>query len=195
MLSFKAGLRTRTIILAAIGSALGCTPAFRLTSSDLPEGQPFRTRYVANEFGCHGGNQSPILEWSGVPAGTRSFAVTMYDPYKPPTSGWWHWIVYDLPLTTTGLPREAGSVGGAGLPAGAKQGLPDGDAPQPHYYGPCPGVGDPPHRYVITVYALNVDHLNVPPTATAADVDYVVNSKMISKSSIVRLYQRRPHDH
>jgi hypothetical protein len=161
-----------------------------LLSPDLPPGQLFEERYVANEFGCRGGNQSPTLKWSGAPAGTKSFAVTMYDPFKPPVSGWWHWIVYDLPPTTTGLARRAGETGGAGLPPGAKQGLPDGDAPQPHYYGPCPDIGDPPHQYVITVYALNVAHLELPPAATAADVDYVISSKTLGKASITRPYQR-----
>ena len=187
-------------MLCIIGSviALGGTavaalqPVFRLTSPDLPSGRFILEQYVANEFGCHGGNQSPALQWSGAPEGTKSFAVTMYDPYKPPVSGWWHWIVYDLPATTVGLPRQAGAAGGAGLPSGAKQGLPDGDAPQPHYYGPCPDQGDPPHHYVITVYALSVDHLDVPSTATAADVDYVIAGKMIGKASIMRPYLRPP---
>jgi Raf kinase inhibitor-like YbhB/YbcL family protein len=188
------------VMLCIIGSviALGGTavaalqPVFRLTSPDLPSGRFILEQYVANEFGCHGGNQSPALQWSGAPEGTKSFAVTMYDPYKPPVSGWWHWIVYDLPATTVGLPRQAGAAGGAGLPSGAKQGLPDGDAPQPHYYGPCPDQGDPPHHYVITVYALSVDHLDVPSTATAADVDYVIAGKMIGKASIMRPYLRPP---
>jgi hypothetical protein len=136
--------------------------SFRLLSPDLPPGQLFEERYVANEFGCRGGNQSPTLKW----------------------------IVYDLPPTTTGLARRAGETGGAGLPPGAKQGLPDGDAPQPHYYGPCPDIGDPPHQYVITVYALNVAHLELPPAATAADVDYVISSKTLGKASITRPYQR-----
>jgi Raf kinase inhibitor-like YbhB/YbcL family protein len=177
------------VALGAITFA-AAAPAFRLTSPDLPTGMTFLEQYVANDFGCHGGNQSPALQWSGAPAGTKSFAVTMYDSYKPPQSGWWHWIVYDLPATTTALPRQAGSAGGAGLPAGAKQGVPDGDAPQPHYYGPCPDPGDPPHHYVITVYALSVDHLDVPRTATAADLDYVIAAKMLAKASLMRPFQR-----
>ena len=178
---------------ALIGTAFATLhPSFQLTSSDLPPGRFFDERYVANDFGCHGGNQSPTLQWSGAPAGTKSFAVTMYDPYKPPVSGWWHWVFYDLPATTMGLARQAGVAGGAGLPPGAKQGLPDGDAPQPHYYGPCPDQGDPAHHYAITVYALSVDHLELPPTATAADVDYVIAGKTIGKASIIRPYQRLP---
>jgi Raf kinase inhibitor-like YbhB/YbcL family protein len=178
------------VALAVIGSMIACSPSFRISSTDLPDGQPFTWRNVGNAFGCHGGNESPALAWTGVPPGTHSFAVTMYDPYKPPVSGWFHWVVYDLPASATGLPRNAGAADGARLPAGAKQGTPDGDAPEPHYYGPCPAAGDPAHRYVITVYALKVDHLNVPPTATPADLDYAANSNMISKASLVRLFQR-----
>jgi Raf kinase inhibitor-like YbhB/YbcL family protein len=172
------------------GAAAAAQPVFRLASPDLPAGKQFREEFVANDFGCHGGNHSPALQWSGAPRGTKSFAVTMYDPYKPPQSGWWHWIIYDLPASSTGLAQDAGKAGGAGVPAGARQATPDGDAPQPHYYGPCPDQGDPPHHYVITVFALSVDHLEVPPTATAADVDYLIAGKMIGKASIARPYQR-----
>jgi hypothetical protein len=114
----------------------------------------------------------------------------MFDQYKPPASGWWHWIVYDIPPTTTMLPRKAGDPGSPDMPAGAKQGLPDGEAPERHYYGPCPDVGDPPHHYVITVYALSVDHLDVPATATSAQIDYVISGKMLAKASIVRPFAR-----
>jgi Raf kinase inhibitor-like YbhB/YbcL family protein len=204
--SMRPGRRMRRIETGSFAAALLCIigsvvapdgtafaarqPRFRLASADLPPGKLIGEQFVANEFGCRGGNESPALQWSGAPAGTKSFAVTMFDPYKPPQSGWWHWIVYDLPAATVGLPRAAGAAGGAGLPSGTKQGTPDGDAPQPHYYGPCPDPGDPPHHYVITVYALSVDHLDVPPTATAADLDYVIAGKMIGKAFITRPYQR-----
>ena len=177
-------------VLLLCGTGIAATPVFRLTSEDLPPGKPIPARHVANAFGCHGPNESPVLHWSGAPAGTRSFAITMYDPYKPPVSGWWHWIVYDLPSTTKELPRGAGAAGSTDMPAGAKQGLPDGEAPEPHYYGPCPDVGDPPHHYVITIYALSVDHLDVPQTATAAHIAYVISSKTLAKASIVRPFSR-----
>jgi len=172
------------------GAAVAATPVFKLTSDDLPLGKPIAERYVADAFGCHGPNESPALRWSGAPPGTRSLAVTMFDPYQPPVSGWWHWILYDLPATTTELRHGAGTPGSPDLPSGAKQGRPDGEAPEPHYYGPCPDVGDPPHHYTITVYALSVDHLDVPPTATAAHIAYVIAEKTLAKATIVRLYRR-----
>ena len=177
-------------------STLGCAAAlaadapFTLTSPDLPAGRPIPERYTADTFGCHGPNESPHLIWSHPPEGTKSFAVTMFDPHRPPLSGWWHWIVYDLPPDTRELARKAGDPGSADLPAGVRQAPPDGAAPQPHYYGPCPDERDPPHQYLITVYALSVAHLNVPATATAANIDYEISTKMLAKATIVRAYAR-----
>jgi Raf kinase inhibitor-like YbhB/YbcL family protein len=181
------------LCLVALGvarSALGGNAPFTLTSPDLPAGKPIPDRFTANAFGCHGPNESPALKWSNAPAGTKSFALTMFDPYKPPASGWWHWVVYDIPATATELPRKAGDPGSPNLPAGAKQAPPDGEQPEPHYYGPCPDEGDPPHHYTITVYALSVDHLNVPSTSTPANIDYVISTKTLAKSTIVRLFSR-----
>jgi Raf kinase inhibitor-like YbhB/YbcL family protein len=130
----------------AVHAAQVTGAAFDLESPDLPVGQPIPDTFMANAFGCHGPNESPALKWSHAPAGTKSFVVTLFDPYRPPVSGWWHWIVYDIPATTTQLARSAGTPGNRGLPAGAKQARPDGDAPEPHYYGPYPYEGDPPHH-------------------------------------------------
>lgn len=179
-----------------LGSLLAATvvtagePALTLTSPDLPEGQPFADRYVADTFGCHGGNESPALQWRDAPPGTKSFAVTMYDPHTPPVSGWWHWVVYDIPATVGALPRNAGGLGSTGMPIGAKQLRPDGEAPQAHYYGPCPDEGDAPHRYTITVYALSVDHLDIPPTSTPANLDYELLTKTLAKAAIVVPFTR-----
>src|ERR1700743_472548 len=120
------------LLLSALTTAVGAaTSGFHLTSPDLPAGKPIAERFTANAFGCHGPNESPELHWSGAPAGTRSFAITMFDPFQPPASGWWHWIVYDLPATTTSLPHGIGDPG-TGLPAGTKQGPADGAGPGPH---------------------------------------------------------------
>jgi len=125
--------------------------------------------YTANLFGCSGGNQSPPLQWSGAPAGTKSFVLTLFDPDEHgDPSGWWHWIVYDLPSTTTSLSKGAGVEHSTILPSGTLQGRTDlgNDA----YHGPCPDKGDPPHRYTFTIYALNVDKLDVPGDSSGAMV-------------------------
>jgi Raf kinase inhibitor-like YbhB/YbcL family protein len=162
---------------------------FTLSSPDLPEGAQVPERFTANAFGCHGGNMSPALIWSGAPPGTKSFAITLYDTYRPPQSGWWHWVVFDIPASVHGLKRGASSLAGL-LPAGARQGLPDGDAPKPLYVGPCPDLGDPPHGYVFTIYALNVDHLQVPASATAGDIDYEAAAHAIGRAAFTRWHSR-----
>ena len=174
----------------AAKNASGDKPVFTLSSPDIADGKSIPEAQVFNSFGCSGRNISPALAWSHAPAGTKSFAITMFDPYRPPASGWWHWLVYDIPAATTELPRKAGTPGNPGMPQGARQVKPDGEAPEPHYYGPCPDEGDPPHHYTITVYALSVDHLNVPETATPADIDSEIASKTIGKTQLVRLFSR-----
>jgi Raf kinase inhibitor-like YbhB/YbcL family protein len=178
------------LALLLAGSVTAAEGSFTLTSTDLPEGQDIGERFTANTWGCHGGNESPALSWSHAPAGTKSFAVTMFDPHTPPVSGWWHWVVYDIPATATGLPRKAGDPESPGMPKGARQARPDGDAPEPHYYGPCPDEGDPPHRYTITVYALSVDHLNVSSTTTPANVEAEILGTTLAKATIVRPHAR-----
>jgi len=185
--------RANTLCSSVLGlssAVWGAEPSFTLSSPDLPPGKPIAEQFTANAFGCHGPNQSPALKWSNAPASTKSFAVTMFDPYRTPASGWWHWVIYDIPAGATQLPRGAGTPGGSGLPQGAQQVKPDGDAPEAHYYGPCPDAGDPPHHYTITVYALSVEHLNVPATATAANIDYEISTKTLAKATIVRLFSR-----
>jgi Raf kinase inhibitor-like YbhB/YbcL family protein len=178
------------VLVGVCLSAWAADAHFTLSSPDLPAGQRIGAQFTANAFGCHGANESPALAWKNAPPGTKSFALTMFDPYRPPASGWWHWVVYDIPATTTELPRKAGDPGSAGMPAGAHQVKPDGEAPEAHYYGPCPDEGDPPHHYTITVYALSVDHLNVPATSTAANIDYEISTKTLAKATLVRLYSR-----
>ena len=123
---------------------------------------------------------------SCVPDGTRSFAVTLYDPDAPTGSGWWHWVVYNLPTSTTSLAPGAGS--GEGLPAEATQGRTDFGSTG--YGGPCPPKGDEPHRYVFTVYALDVPNLDIPPEATAARVGFSLNAHALDRPTLTGRYSR-----
>ncbi len=163
---------------------------FTLTSPDLPPGKPVADILVGHDYGCKGPGLSPELIWKNAPTGTKSYAITMFDNFTPPASGWWHWLVYNLPATTHSVPRNAGTLDGKNLPAGAKQGLADGEVPEHRYFGPCPDIGDKPHHYVITVYALSVDHLEIPATSTGAQIDYVISSKVLAKASIDSTYAR-----
>lgn len=95
--------------------------AFQVTSNEIKTGEQLTTSHVFSGFGCEGGNTSPSLTWSGVPEGTKSFAVTVYDPDAPTGSGWWHWTVVNIPATVTYLPVDAGRRDGTKLPTGAVQ--------------------------------------------------------------------------
>ena len=121
-------------------------------------------------FGCAGGNRSPRLKWSGAPAGTRSFAVTLYDPDAPTGSGFWHWLVVNIPADIAELAVGAGEVRGGSLPAGALQTRTDFGAPG--YGGPCPPAGDHPHRYLFTVFAVKTEGLNVSADSSGAVVGF-----------------------
>ena len=127
-----------------------------LTSPDIKPGGKIADEQVFNGWDCTGKNVSPALAWSGAPKGTKSFAVSVYDPDAPTGSGFWHWWVANLPPDATGLPKGAG--GGTGLPEGAVQ--PNNDFSLTGYGGPCPPKGKP-HHYHITVYALDLDKLPV----------------------------------
>ena len=175
--------------LATIGLAPAAhAQAFALTSPDFAEGSTLPQRFEFKGFGCAGDNQSPALRWSGAPAGTQSFAVTAYDPDAPTGSGWWHWVVTNLPPQTTQLPANAGRADGQGLPAGAVQGRTDfGNV---GYGGACPPVGDAPHRYRFTVHALKVPRLDLPADASAALVGYMLHMNRIASTTVEARYGR-----
>ena len=183
-----------TFTRASIGAALlaaGATAfaagGFTLSSPTIKPGSTLTKAQVFNGFGCTGDNISPELKWSGAPAGTKSFAVTVYDPDAPTGSGWWHWVVINLPGDSTGLVEGAGTAVGK-LPAGAVQGRTDFGSPG--FGGACPPQGDKPHRYIFTVYALKVDKLDVPADATAALIGYMLNANKLATASFTAKYGR-----
>jgi len=173
------------VFLAATGSTLPATHTpFVLSSPDpkLATGMP--DQYTANAFGCSGGNQSPALEWHGAPAGTKSFVVTLFDRDEHSTpSGWWHWVMYDLPPDTNKLEIGAGAAHSPLLPKQTLQGRTDLGTDE--YHGPCPAKGDAPHRYVFTVYAVNVAQLPVPAEASGAMVTSTVQEHLLGKAVLV----------
>jgi Raf kinase inhibitor-like YbhB/YbcL family protein len=178
------------VVLAALAAASPALAAgkFTLTSKDVKPGSTLTDQQVFNGFGCSGANVSPELAWSNVPAGTKSFVVTVYDPDAPTGSGWWHWVVYDIPATATELAQGAGS-GKAALPEGAKQGRTDFGAPG--FGGACPPPGDKPHRYVFTVYALKADKLEVPADASPAMIGFMTKGNALGSASFTAKYARK----
>jgi Raf kinase inhibitor-like YbhB/YbcL family protein len=162
---------------------------FVLSSPDKQLAEKVPEIYTANLFGCSGGNASPPLQWSGAPAGTKSFVVTLFDPDEhADPSGWWHWVVYDLPASAHELPKGAGAEHSTVLPPGTQQGRTDlgNDA----YHGPCPDKGDPPHRYTFTIYALSVDKLDVPADSSGAMVVSTAQDHMLGKAVFIAHYGR-----
>jgi Raf kinase inhibitor-like YbhB/YbcL family protein len=136
--------------------------------------------------GCGGENVSPQLSWSGFPPGTQSFAVTCFDPDAPTGSGFWHWVVANIPARITSLDENAGAKG---LPHGAIQGITDYGAS--HWGGPCPPAGDGPHRYIFTVYALNIPAIEgAGPSMNGARLVFSMRGHLLAKGSIEGTYQR-----
>ena len=179
-------------LLIAVGlasaSVLAHAAGFTLSSPDVKPGGMLDARFEFNGFGCKGDNKSPALSWSGAPAGTKSFAVTVYDPDAPTGSGWWHWMVVNIPASVTELKADAGAVGGANLPAGASHVRIDYGVAG--FGGTCPPAGDKPHRYVFTVHALKVDKLELPADATAALAGFMINANSLGKASVTAKYGR-----
>jgi len=169
--------------------ATGAAAAFKLESPTFKAGATLSEAQVFSGFGCTGGNVSPALEWTGAPEGTKSFAVTVYDPDAPTGSGWWHWVVFDIPIATTSLPEGAGSADGEKLPAGSRQG--PTDFGMSAYGGPCPPSGAKPHRYVFTVYALKTDKLEVPDGATSAVVRFMIHANALATATLTAKYGRK----
>src|SRR3954468_19228577 len=164
--------------LLASSACLADAAGFTLSSPTVKPGSMLTEAQVYKGFGCEGKNVSPALKWSGAPAGTKSFAVTVYDPDAPTGSGWWHWVVFNIPAGTSELPEGAGD--GKGLPAGAVQGRTDFGAPG--FGGAAPPPGKKPHRYIFTVHALKTEKIEVPADASAALVGFMINANRLGKA-------------
>ena len=159
---------------------------FTLTSTDLKNGA-FADDQVLNTFGCSGNNVSPQLSWTNAPAGTKSFVLTMFDPDAPTGSGFWHWVVVNIPASTSALPNGA-SKDAAKLPVGSLETRTDLGAPG--YGGPCPPARDKPHRYVFTLHALKVEKLDVDLQTSAALVGFNVHMEEIGRATLTARYGR-----
>lgn len=157
-------------------------PAFRLTSDDVADGRP-----LAGPCTAGGGNVSPHLAWAGFPKTTRGFLVTCFDP-DAPAPGFWHWMVLDLPVNTTTLPRGAGSAEGSQLPDGAVQ-TPN-DAGTIGYTGAAPPHGDRPHRYYFAVHALDVARLGVDASAHPTVAASLALPHTVARAVITPTHQR-----
>jgi Raf kinase inhibitor-like protein, YbhB/YbcL family len=178
---------TRMILTLAglmmVASMSASAAPFKLTSPTLTDGGVVPMVHVYNGMGYHGQNHSPALAWNGAPAGTKSFAITCHDPDAPSPDaprpgGWWHWLAFDIPATTTGLAENASA---GAMPPGSVQSMTDFG--QPGYGGSAPPPGKP-HRYIFTVYALKVDKLGLGAGDTMTKVDAAIRKNALASSSI-----------
>jgi Raf kinase inhibitor-like YbhB/YbcL family protein len=176
------------LALLAASSLPAVAGGFTLSSPQVKEGQPLAMEQVFNRFGCSGGNVSPELKWAGAPEGTKSFALTVYDPDAPTGSGWWHWVAFNLPAATAGLPQGAGNPQADLVPAGAVQSRTDFNAPG--YGGPCPPPGDKPHRYRFVIHALKVDKLPLGADVPAAMVGFYIGRNELARAELTGTYGR-----
>lgn len=162
-----------------------------LRSTSFADGDYLSLEHVLSAeygFGCSGANRSPQLSWSGAPEGTRSFALTCYDPDAPTGSGFWHWVVVNIPAHVTELPLDAGNPSAGQLPVGALQVRTDFGGPG--YGGPCSPEGDHPHRYFFTVFAVGVEQLPVTADTSAAVVGFQLHFNTLAQASLVGLFKR-----
>lgn len=177
------------LAVALAGSAAKAAGPFALTSADFKHKGTLSNAQVYNGAGCTGRNISPALAWTNVPAETKSFAVTVFDPDAATGSGWWHWVVFNIPANARTLPAGAGDPAAGKTPPGSIQSRTDFG--RPGYGGPCPPPGDRPHRYIFTVHALNVAQLDLDENAPAAMVSMSINARQIAKASLQATYGRR----
>lgn len=184
----------KPVMSAAALLALSALPAcastadvgdFNLSSPDVAEGVQLTNDHVFNGFGCEGGNISPALSWSGAPEGTKSFVITAYDPDAPTGSGWWHWVSFNIPASTTSLPANASAEGL--MPEGTVQSRTDFGATQ--FGGACPPPGEV-HRYEFKIHALDVESLDLDETASPALVGFMTNAHTIDSDKITAVYTR-----
>jgi Raf kinase inhibitor-like YbhB/YbcL family protein len=202
ILALSVALAVSAASLSGCGSGNAQALVFTLSSTDLASGT-FANQFVLNGFGCAGGNTSPALQWFNPPSGTQSFSLQVYDPDAPTGSGFWHWAVYDIPPTETGLAQGAGNSPGT-LPAGAYGGNTDffdtgATGGNGNYGGPCPPVGDAPHRYIFTLFALDVPNVDaaagIPKTGTAGLFGFALGraglgAHVLGKASFTATYGR-----
>ena len=158
------------------------TQALTIGSNDIAAGKTISNEYVFNGMGCSGKNISPEVHWADAPKETKSFALTVYDPAAPTGSGFWHWIVYNIPATSKGFEKGWKSSAETGTEIANDYGI-------AHFGGPCPPPGKP-HPYIFTIHALNTEKLDLPAGATNAVARFMIEGATIKKENFKAYYGR-----
>lgn len=169
------------IFLISVG-AIMANSSFVLTSETINNNQTLPNEQVLNSFGCTGENISPDLSWQGAPAGTKSYALLVHDPDAPRPTGWWHWLVVNIPVTKTEFKK------GEKLAPPMLETVTD--FKNTGYGGACPPKGHGVHHYNFTIYALDTEKLDVSVDTDPNEVEKLVKSHALASSTITALYQR-----
>lgn len=186
-MNFKKLVMSAAITALFAVSTLAQAEAFSLSSPTIKDGV-LGDAQVFNGFGCTGKNISPALQWKNAPKDTKSFALTVYDPDAPTGSGWWHWVLINIPANVMALPENAGVSDSKALPAGVQSVRTDFGSTA--YGGACPPAGAKAHRYVFTLHALKTAKLEIPADATAALAGFMIYGNTIEKTTFTATFGR-----
>ena len=167
---------------------LPSVPSFTVTSTDCADGETLAKPHASGVMGAGGEDRSPQLSWSGFPEGTKSFAVTVFDPDAPTASGFWHWAVANIPASVTELPSGAGDKDAPALPDGALQLRNDGGFAG--YVGAAPPAGHGPHRYFVVVHAVDTETLDVDADARPAVLGFNLFFHTLARATMVVTYEQ-----
>lgn len=174
-----------TSLLVILSVAISNAADFTLSSKDISEGKQLTQKHVFKGFGCAGQNMSPQLSWTNAPEGTKSFVVTTYDPDAPTGSGWWHWVAFNIPAKTTELTTDASAK--KLMPTGTVESRTDFGIKS--FGGACPPPGSV-HRYIFTVYALDVEKLDLDADASPALVGFMTKAHALASAKITAVFNR-----
>ncbi|MDX2082882.1 MAG: YbhB/YbcL family Raf kinase inhibitor-like protein [Rickettsiales bacterium] len=184
-IKFASLFLTAFFVSCSINSA---NAKFAITSVDIAANSTITQKHVFKGFGCTGENISPQISWSNPPLGTKSFALTVYDPDAPTGSGWWHYLAINIPANYSEFK--------SGFAAENKFITKDGinqirnDFGVHNFGGPCPPKGDKVHRYIFTIFALKVEKLDVSESSSPALAGYMINQNVLAKASFAATYRR-----